>query len=46
MLGQGEIRPDRIARVSSLDFLMSYGLTPLGLVAMVPLVETRRSTPT
>ena len=37
---QREIPPDRIARVSSLDFLMSYGLAPLGLVAMVPLVET------
>ncbi|MFA6031862.1 MAG: MFS transporter [Myxococcota bacterium] len=36
---QREIPPDRIARVSSLDFLMSYGLAPLGLVAMVPLVE-------
>lgn len=37
---QREILPDRIARVSSIDFLMSYGLAPLGLVAMVPLVET------
>ena len=36
---QREIPPDRIARVSSIDFLMSYGLAPLGLVAMVPLVE-------
>lgn len=37
---QREIPPDRIARVSSLDFLMSYGLAPLGLVAMVPFVES------
>lgn len=37
---QREIPPNRIARVWSLDFLMSYGLAPLGLVAMVPLVET------
>lgn len=34
---QREIPADRIARVSSIDFLMSYGLAPLGLAAMVPL---------
>lgn len=34
---QQEIPPDRLARVSSLDFIASYGLAPAGLVMMAPL---------
>ncbi|GGP66223.1 MFS transporter [Saccharothrix coeruleofusca] len=36
---QHEVAPDKIARVSSLDFLLSYGLAPLGLVVMAPAIE-------
>lgn len=35
---QKEIPADRLSRVSSLDFLCSYGLAPLGLTMMAPLV--------
>lgn len=37
---QKEIPRDRLSRVSSLDFLFSYGLAPAGLTLMTPLVGT------
>lgn len=37
---QTEIPQDRLARVSSLDFLFSYGLAPAGLALMTPLADT------
>lgn len=36
---QREVRPGRLSRVSSLDFLVSYGLAPIGLALVVPLVD-------
>jgi len=36
---QREVEPAKLARVSSLDFLMSYGLAPLGLVAIAPAMQ-------
>ncbi|WBB80703.1 MFS transporter [Micromonospora sp. WMMD882] len=36
---QREVRPDRLARVSALDFLLSYGLAPVGLALIVPAVD-------
>ncbi|TDC76043.1 MFS transporter [Actinomadura sp. 7K507] len=33
---QREIEPGKLARVSSLDFLLSYGLAPLGLALIAP----------
>ncbi|QFG26237.1 MFS transporter [Actinomadura sp. WMMB 499] len=36
---QREVAPDKLARVSSLDFLLSYGLAPLGLVLIAPAME-------
>ncbi len=33
---QREVEPDKLARVSSLDFLMSYGLAPLGYALIAP----------
>ncbi|MFE5485762.1 MFS transporter [Streptomyces sp. NPDC056527] len=33
---QREVAPDKLARVSSLDFLVSYGLAPIGLALIVP----------
>ena len=36
---QNEIPQNRLSRVSSLDFLFSYGLAPLGLALMSPLTE-------
>lgn len=36
---QREIDPAKLARVSSLDFLLSYGLAPVGLALIVPAVE-------
>ncbi|GAB3550083.1 MFS family permease [Actinopolyspora lacussalsi] len=35
---QREVAPDKLARVSSLDFLVSYGLAPLGLALIAPAV--------
>ncbi|MFI9498876.1 MFS transporter [[Kitasatospora] papulosa] len=35
---QREVAPDKLARVSSLDFLLSYGLAPLGLVLIAPAI--------
>ncbi len=37
---QREVPPDRLARVSSLDFLLSYGLAPLALAAIAPAGQT------
>ncbi|RSS59351.1 MFS transporter [Streptomyces sp. WAC01280] len=37
---QREVAPDKLARVSSLDFLVSYGLAPLGLALMAPAIDT------
>jgi MFS family permease len=37
---QREVAPDKLARVSSLDFLLSYGLAPLGLALIAPAVDT------
>lgn len=34
---QSEIPPNRLSRVSSIDFLFSYGLAPLGLALITPL---------
>nr|WP_155074045.1 MFS transporter [Streptomyces taklimakanensis] len=36
---QREVAPDKLARVSSLDFLLSYGLAPLGLVLIAPAID-------
>ncbi|MDR6820987.1 MFS family permease [Neorhizobium sp. 2083] len=36
---QNEIPPDRLSRVSSIDFLFSYGLAPAGLTLMTPLAR-------
>ncbi|MDT0328351.1 MFS transporter [Nocardiopsis lambiniae] len=33
---QREVAPDKLARVSSLDFLLSYGLAPVGLALIAP----------
>ncbi|MFW6695365.1 MFS transporter [Streptomyces sp. MAR4 CNX-425] len=35
---QREVAPERLARVSSLDFLVSYGLAPVGLALIAPAV--------
>ncbi|MGW6929046.1 MFS transporter [Lentzea sp. NPDC054927] len=35
---QREVEPSKLARVSSLDFLMSYGLAPIGLALIAPAV--------
>ncbi len=35
---QREVAPDKLARVSSLDFLMSYGLAPVGLALIAPAI--------
>jgi MFS family permease len=36
---QNEIPKERLSRVSSLDFLFSYGLAPVGLALMMPLAN-------
>ncbi len=36
---QREVAPEKLARVSSLDFLLSYGLAPLGLALIAPAVD-------
>ncbi|GGV42842.1 MFS transporter [Actinomadura cremea] len=36
---QREVEPDKLARVSSLDFLLSYGLAPLGLAVIAPAMD-------
>lgn len=35
---QREVAPDKLARVSSLDFLVSYGLAPVGLALISPAI--------
>lgn len=35
---QREVAPDKLARVSSLDFLLSYGLAPVGLALIAPAI--------
>ncbi|MCI3902388.1 MFS transporter [Streptomyces spectabilis] len=37
---QREVAPDKLARVSSLDFMLSYGLAPAGLALIAPAIET------
>lgn len=37
---QREVEPRLLARVSSLDFLTSYGLAPLGLALIAPAIES------
>lgn len=36
---QREVDPGKLARVSSLDFLMSYGLAPVGLALIAPAIS-------
>jgi len=36
---QREVDPGKLARVSSLDFLVSYGLSPVGLALIAPAVD-------
>ncbi|MCC8242858.1 MFS transporter [Saccharothrix luteola] len=36
---QREVEPDKLARVSSLDFLLSYGLAPIGLALIAPAID-------
>ena len=36
---QREVEPDKLARVSSLDFLLCYGLVPVGLALIAPAIE-------
>ncbi|WP_308013384.1 MFS transporter [Streptomyces beigongshangae] len=42
---QREVAADKLARVSSLDFLLSYGLAPLGLVLIAPAIDAFGSRP-
>ncbi|MFD4245358.1 MFS transporter [Streptomyces sp. NPDC058525] len=42
---QREVAPDKLARVSSLDFLVSYGLAPLGLALIAPAISAFGVTP-
>ncbi|MFE5623815.1 MFS transporter [Streptomyces virginiae] len=42
---QREVAPDKLARVSSLDFLVSYGLAPLGLALIAPAIHAFGVTP-
>ncbi|WP_240434843.1 MFS transporter [Streptomyces sp. YIM 130001] len=37
---QREVAPDKLARVSSLDFLLSYGLAPVGLALIAPAIDS------
>ncbi|MER5265612.1 MFS transporter [Actinosynnema sp. NPDC002837] len=36
---QREVEPSALARVSSLDFLLSYGLAPVGLALIAPAID-------
>lgn len=36
---QREVQPDKLARVSSVDMLLSYGLAPVGLALIAPAVN-------
>ncbi|MFJ6482880.1 MFS transporter [Streptomyces sp. NPDC091682] len=42
---QREVAPDKLARVSSLDFLLSYGFAPVGLALIAPAIDTIGVTP-
>ncbi|MEV4945548.1 MFS transporter [Streptomyces sp. NPDC053755] len=42
---QREVAPDKLARVSSLDFLVSYGLAPIGLSLIAPAIGRFGVTP-
>lgn len=42
---QREVPPERLSRVSSLDFLVSYGLAPLGLALVAPAVDALGARP-
>ncbi|MEW2585856.1 MFS transporter [Streptomyces virginiae] len=42
---QREVAPDKLARVSSLDFLVSYGLAPVGLALIAPAIQAFGVTP-
>ncbi|MER7824699.1 MFS transporter [Streptomyces sp. NPDC096097] len=42
---QREVAPDKLARVSSLDFLLSYGLAPVGLALIAPAIGAFGVTP-
>ncbi|WP_424889240.1 MFS transporter [Streptomyces sp. XH2] len=42
---QREVAPEKLARVSSLDFLVSYGLAPVGLALIAPAIERFGTTP-
>ncbi|MEU0371513.1 MFS transporter [Streptomyces sp. NPDC006283] len=42
---QREMAPDKLARVSSLDFMLSYGLAPLGLALIAPAVDAFGAVP-
>ncbi|MFF9915177.1 MFS transporter [Streptomyces sp. NPDC013457] len=42
---QREVAPDKLARVSSLDFLVSYGLAPVGLALIAPAISAFGITP-
>ncbi|MFV6027029.1 MFS transporter [Streptomyces sp. NPDC056264] len=42
---QREVAPDKLARVSSLDFLVSYGLAPVGLALIAPAIGRFGVTP-
>ncbi|MGW5847920.1 MFS transporter [Streptomyces sp. NPDC055254] len=42
---QREVAPDKLARVSSLDFLVSYGLAPIGLALIAPSIGVFGVTP-
>ncbi|GLY17160.1 hypothetical protein Kisp01_41750 [Kineosporia sp. NBRC 101677] len=37
---QREVPPERLSRLSSLDFLVSYGLAPLGLALITPAIDS------
>ncbi|MCX5176328.1 MFS transporter [Streptomyces virginiae] len=42
---QREVAPGKLARVSSLDFLLSYGLAPVGLALIAPAIGAFGVTP-
>lgn len=42
---QREVPQDRLARVSSLDFVISYGMAPLGLALLTPAIRVGGTVP-
>jgi len=42
---QREVEPSKLARVSSLDFLLSYGLAPVGLALIAPAISSFGAAP-